>query len=64
MSSATGMTDCMWRKKKKEAREDEEDYKQDKTSEPSMPKTILELMNVHGLTHENVASHLQVWTIS
>jgi SHAQKYF class myb-like DNA-binding protein len=30
----------------------------------AVPKTILELMNVHGLTHENVASHLRVWTIS
>jgi two-component response regulator ARR-B family len=25
------------------------------------PKKILDLMNVPGLTRENVASHLQVW---
>jgi len=28
------------------------------------PKKILDLMNVPGLTRENVASHLQVWQIS
>lgn len=28
----------------------------------AVPKKILELMNVPGLTRENVASHLQVWT--
>ncbi|XP_050215754.1 two-component response regulator ARR1-like isoform X3 [Mercurialis annua] len=28
----------------------------------TVPKKILELMNVPGLTRENVASHLQVWT--
>ena len=27
----------------------------------AVPKRILELMNVPGLTRENVASHLQVW---
>ena len=27
----------------------------------AVPKKILELMNVPGLTRENVASHLQVW---
>ncbi|CAK9275525.1 unnamed protein product [Sphagnum jensenii] len=86
-SSATDMTDCMWRNKKKEAKEDEEDHEQDNTGDLSMlkppvvwsvdlyqqfvsavnqlgidkavPKTMLELMNVHGLTYENVASHLQ-----
>jgi len=26
----------------------------------AVPKRILEMMNVHGLTRENVASHLQV----
>ncbi len=26
----------------------------------AVPKTILQLMNVEGLTRENVASHLQV----
>ena len=27
----------------------------------AVPKRILELMDVQGLTRENVASHLQVW---
>jgi len=27
----------------------------------AVPKKILEVMNVEGLTKENVASHLQVW---
>jgi two-component response regulator (ARR-B family) len=27
----------------------------------AVPKKILELMSVHGLTRENVASHLQVY---
>ena len=27
----------------------------------AVPKKILEIMNVDGLTRENVASHLQVW---
>ena len=27
----------------------------------AVPKRILEIMNVRGLTRENVASHLQVW---
>lgn len=30
----------------------------------AVPKKILELMDVPGLTRENVASHLQVWSIS
>jgi len=29
----------------------------------AVPKRILELMSVHGLTRENVASHLQVWML-
>ena len=31
------------------------------TISEAVPKRILELMNVPGLTRENVASHLQVW---
>jgi two-component response regulator (ARR-B family) len=38
MSSATAMTDCMWRNKKKEAKEDEEDHEQDNTGDLSMLK--------------------------
>jgi hypothetical protein len=30
----------------------------------AVPKRILELMSVHGLTRENVASHLQVYIMS
>jgi hypothetical protein len=30
----------------------------------AVPKRILDLMNVEGLTRENVASHLQVATVS
>lgn len=30
----------------------------------AVPKKILELMDVPGLTRENVASHLQVWSSS
>jgi two-component response regulator (ARR-B family) len=37
-SSATDMTDCMWRNKKKEAKEDEEDHEQDNTGDLSMLK--------------------------
>ena len=29
----------------------------------AVPKRILDLMNVEGLTRENVASHLQVWSL-
>jgi hypothetical protein len=29
----------------------------------AVPKKILEIMDVEGLTRENVASHLQVWFI-
>jgi SHAQKYF class myb-like DNA-binding protein len=30
----------------------------------AVPKNILEVINVEGLTRENVASHLQVWFYS
>ena len=30
----------------------------------AVPKKILEVMNVEGLTRENVSSHLQVWFYS
>jgi two-component response regulator (ARR-B family) len=30
----------------------------------AVPKKILELMSVHGLTRENVASHLQVYIMT
>jgi hypothetical protein len=33
-------------------------------SAEAVPKKILELMNVPGLTRENVASHLQVWILA
>ncbi|CAK9862383.1 unnamed protein product [Sphagnum jensenii] len=92
MSSATNNADGNWRnKKKKEAKEDEDDFELD-NDDPStlkkprvvwsvelhqkfvsavnelgidkaVPKRILELMSVHGLTRENVASHLQKYRL-